>query len=160
MCAQRRLRSVTAQSDQSSLGAVWIGRFPSVFWKTSKADQTAPMWTSCEHSLGIRHKKFHLYVMLQLIPFLLLLYFINNWLSLSWPRLSRITAYLEVKIRSLPKHENLTTGSDPSIPGLVTIVLIPILSIWWCRGYMILPVTGFRLECAKINRVESDNYPQ
>ena len=26
------------------------------------------------------------------------------------PRLSRITAYLEVKIWSLPKHENLTTG--------------------------------------------------
>ena len=25
---------------------------------------------------------------------------------------------------------------------------------------MILPVTGFHLECAKINRVESDNYPQ
>ena len=25
---------------------------------------------------------------------------------------------------------------------------------------MILSVTGFRLECAKINRVESDNYPQ
>ena len=25
---------------------------------------------------------------------------------------------------------------------------------------MILPVTGFRLECAKINRVESDNYLQ
>ena len=25
---------------------------------------------------------------------------------------------------------------------------------------MILPVTGFRLECAKISRVESDNYPQ
>ena len=33
-----------------------------------------------------------------------------SWLSLSWPRLSRITAYLEVKIWSLPKHENLTTG--------------------------------------------------
>ena len=32
-----------------------------------------------------------------------------NWLSLSRPRLSRITAYLEKKIRSLPKHENLTT---------------------------------------------------
>ena len=31
-------------------------------------------------------------------------------LSLSRPRLSRITAYLEVKIWSLPKHENLTTG--------------------------------------------------
>ena len=28
----------------------------------------------------------------------------------SWPRLSRITAYLEVKILSLLKHENLTTG--------------------------------------------------
>ena len=30
--------------------------------------------------------------------------------SLSRPRLSRMTAYLEVKIWSLPKHENLTTG--------------------------------------------------
>ena len=33
-----------------------------------------------------------------------------SWLSLSRPRLSRITAYLEVKILSLLKHENLTTG--------------------------------------------------
>ena len=33
-----------------------------------------------------------------------------SWLSLSRPRLSRITAYLEVKIWSLPIHENLTTG--------------------------------------------------
>ena len=32
------------------------------------------------------------------------------WLSLSRTRLSRITAYLEVKILSLPKHENLTKG--------------------------------------------------
>ena len=32
-------------------------------------------------------------------------------LSLSWPRLSWITAYLEVKIWSLFKHENLTTGN-------------------------------------------------
>ena len=32
-----------------------------------------------------------------------------SWLSLSRPRLSRITAYLEVKIWSLPKHENLIT---------------------------------------------------
>ena len=32
-------------------------------------------------------------------------------LSFSRPRLSRITAYLEVKIRSLFKHENLTTGN-------------------------------------------------
>ena len=31
-----------------------------------------------------------------------------SWLSLSRTRLSRITAYLEVKIWSLPKHENLT----------------------------------------------------
>ena len=30
-----------------------------------------------------------------------------SWLSLSRTRLSRITAYLEVKIWSLPKHENL-----------------------------------------------------
>ena len=34
-----------------------------------------------------------------------------SWLSLSQPRLSRITAYLKVKIWSLPKHENLTTGN-------------------------------------------------
>ena len=33
-----------------------------------------------------------------------------SWLSLSRPRLSRIIAYLEVKILSLLKHENLTTG--------------------------------------------------
>ena len=33
-----------------------------------------------------------------------------SWLSLSQPRLSRITAYLEVKLWSLPKHENPTTG--------------------------------------------------
>ena len=33
-----------------------------------------------------------------------------SWLSLPRPRLSRMTAYLEVKIWSLPKHENLTTG--------------------------------------------------
>ena len=35
--------------------------------------------------------------------------FIYSWLSLSRPRLSQITAYLEVKIWSLPKHENLIT---------------------------------------------------
>ena len=34
---------------------------------------------------------------------------IYSWLSLSRPRLSRITAYLEAKIWSLPIHENLTT---------------------------------------------------
>ena len=33
-----------------------------------------------------------------------------SWLLLSGTRLSWITAYLEVKIWSLPKHENLTTG--------------------------------------------------
>ena len=36
---------------------------------------------------------------------------IYSWLSLSRPRLSRITAYLEAKIWSLPKDENLTTGN-------------------------------------------------
>ena len=34
-----------------------------------------------------------------------------SWLSLSRTRLSRIAAYLEVKIWSLPKHENLITGN-------------------------------------------------
>ena len=37
-------------------------------------------------------------------------FFYYSWLSLSRTRLSRITAYLEVKIWSLPKHENLTTS--------------------------------------------------
>ena len=37
--------------------------------------------------------------------------YIYSRLSLSRPRLSRITAYLEVKIWSLFKHENLTTGN-------------------------------------------------
>ena len=32
------------------------------------------------------------------------------WLLLSRPHLSRITAYLEVKLLSLPKHESLTAG--------------------------------------------------
>ena len=36
---------------------------------------------------------------------------IYSWLSLSRPRLSRITAYLEVKIWSLLKNENLITGN-------------------------------------------------
>ena len=39
---------------------------------------------------------------------------IYSWLSLSRPRLFRlfrITAYLELKILSLPKHENLRTGN-------------------------------------------------
>ena len=36
----------------------------------------------------------------------------HSWLSLSRPRLSRITVYLEVEIRSLAKHENLTTGNN------------------------------------------------
>ena len=38
-----------------------------------------------------------------------LILFKYSWLSLSWTRLSWITAYLEVKICSLPKHKNLTT---------------------------------------------------
>ena len=41
---------------------------------------------------------------------LFLIFFMYSWLSLSRTRLSRITAYLEVKIWSLPKHENPTTG--------------------------------------------------
>ena len=39
-----------------------------------------------------------------------LMHGLYSWLSLSRPRLSRITAYLEVKILSLLKHEYLTTG--------------------------------------------------
>ena len=37
-----------------------------------------------------------------------------SWLSLSRTRLSRIAAYLEVKIGSLLKHEHLTTGNKIS----------------------------------------------
>ena len=38
-------------------------------------------------------------------------FWLYSWLSLSRPRLSRITAYLEVNIWSLPKHETLITGN-------------------------------------------------
>ena len=38
--------------------------------------------------------------------------YIYSGLSLSRPRLSRITAYLEVKFLSLPKHENLPTSKE------------------------------------------------
>ena len=40
-----------------------------------------------------------------------LILFNYSWLSLSRTRLSRIIAYLEVKVLSLPKHENLTTSN-------------------------------------------------
>ena len=47
----------------------------------------------------------------KIVDSLLLFFFlIYSWLLLSRPRLSRITAYLEDKIWSLPKQENLTTG--------------------------------------------------
>ena len=45
-----------------------------------------------------------------IVPYYIMPFFIYSWLSLSRTRLSRITAYLEVKIWSLPKHENLTAG--------------------------------------------------
>ena len=41
--------------------------------------------------------------------------YVYSWLSLSRFRLSRITAYLEVKIWSLPKHENLTTDKENGV---------------------------------------------
>ena len=50
--------------------------------------------------------------------------------------------------------------SDPSIPGLVTIVLNTYFIDMMMSWLRILPFTCFRLECAKINRIESDNYPQ
>ena len=48
--------------------------------------------------------------------------YIYSWLPLSRPRLSRITTYLEVKLWSLPKYENLTTGKK----------------IFWKRGEIVL----------------------
>ena len=46
--------------------------------------------------------------------------------DLSGPRLSRITAYLEVKILPLPKHENLTTSKKILwiIPTIFSIYLL------------------------------------
>ena len=41
----------------------------------------------------------------------LMIFFLNSRTSLSRTRLFRITAYLEVKIWSLFKHESMTTGS-------------------------------------------------
>ena len=71
---------------------------------------------------------------------ILLVYRINkySWLSLSRPRprLSRITAYLEVKIWSLPKDENLTTGNK----------------ILWKRGE-IAPVSPLFYNIFNISRI-------
>ena len=57
----------------------------------------------------------YVYLMVQFPPKFMIngtiLILIYSWLSLSRPRLSWITAYLEVKIWSLPKDENLTTGN-------------------------------------------------
>ena len=50
--------------------------------------------------------------------------YMYSWLSLSRPRLSRITAYLEVKIWSLPIHENLTSGAiSPLFHNIFNIFL-------------------------------------
>ena len=56
-----------------------------------------------------------------------------SWLSLSRTRLSRITAYLEVKIWSSPKHENLTTckkycGKEEIAPLFHNIYNISLIS--------------------------------
>ena len=56
-----------------------------------------------------RYESVHLLTTIFLYKFALLI--IYSWHSLSRPRLSRITAYFEVKIWSLPKGENLITGN-------------------------------------------------
>ena len=48
-----------------------------------------------------------------------------SWLSLSRPRLSRITACLDVKIWSLLKHENLTTGKRNIVEKREQFLLFP-----------------------------------
>ena len=67
----------------------------------------------CWHFFLISPQKHILRVLIKnvsLMHFLKSTHNIYSWLSLSRTRLSRITAYLEVKILSLPKHENLTTS--------------------------------------------------
>ena len=72
----------------------------------SSADQNQYHCKQCRASVDSNEYKEPSYLDLHCLPFR----FLYSWLSLSRPRLSRITAYLEVKIWSLPKHENLTTG--------------------------------------------------
>ena len=66
----------------------------------------------------------YVYNHIPVVSFVLLCQFVsftgisNTIDSLSRPRLSRITAYLEVKSLSLPKHENLTTGKKGAISPL------------------------------------------
>ena len=71
-----------------------------------------------------------------------------SWLSLSRPRLSRITAYLEVKIWSLPKHENLTTckkycGKEEKLLLFQNIFNISLVSRVQLHIYLINVVNRF-----------------
>ena len=65
------------------------------------------------HKLFLRMSNNRCTFMCMWLSLFLKFYILNNYnrLSLSRPRLSRITAYLEVKIWSLFKHENLTTDN-------------------------------------------------
>ena len=70
----------------------------------SSADQNQYHCKQCRASVDSNEYKEPSYLDLHCLPFR----FLYSWLSLSRPRLSRITAYFEVKIWFLPKHENLT----------------------------------------------------
>ena len=60
----------------------------------------------------VRRKWLRLYFGLHFLASTDIIVLNYSWLSLSRPRLYRITAYLEVNVWSLPKHENLTTGKN------------------------------------------------
>ena len=75
-----------------------------------------------------------------------------SWLSLSLPRLSRIAAYLEVKIWSLLKHENLITGNK-ILWKRGEIAPLGAISPLFHNMFNISPTSGVRLHIHLLNVV-------
>ena len=79
-----------------------------------------------------------------------------SWLSLFRPRLSRITAYLEMKILSLLKHENLTTGKNilwkrGEIVPKEQFLLFPQYFQYTSISYFKSPITYIFVKCCCSN---------
>ena len=84
---------------------------------------------------------------------------VYSWLSLSRPRLSRITAYLEVKILSLLKHENLTTEKK-NIVEKRRICSLGSISPLFHNIFYIFLISRVQLHICMLNVVVRIIYPQ
>ena len=70
---------------------------------------------------------------------------------LTRPRLSRITAYFEVEIWSLPKHENLTTGKKKYYGKEEKLLPISPFHNIFSRSLTLSPITHIFVKCGCLN---------